>query len=217
MSWFNQPPNFPIFDGFFGIRGSAGQALDVVATSGQSRAPWYFHLFGVGTQLGYSSGIFLLVQIEILFGWHKKLRVLLLENFRTFKVMVISTGFGLGLFLVNGFFGSPGFVGCMCWWLQSIATMVLSEAEFCTGIVQKKHNPRFVSRFSWCFFTLLLNLVFLGKNVSFPQNAKNWAVVKHRRPAFICAIHHDVTWDRSSCDNSINRPENHQNYQPTDR
>ena len=74
--------------------------------------------------------------------------------------MVISTGFGWGLFFVNDF-GSPGFVGCIRWWLQNIATMVLSEAEFCTGTSKKNkiHDLFNVSldvslRCSWIWFSL---------------------------------------------------------------
>ena len=65
--------------------------------------------------------------------------------------------------------------------------------------------------------TLLLNLVFLGKNVSFPQNAKNFERLSNTegRPSFVpeswCYLGQVILWE------SINRPENHQNYQPTDR
>lgn len=145
---------------------------------------------------------------------HKNWGSCYLKIFKPSKSWWFFHRFRWGLFC-EWFFGSPGFVVLHEGDCKILQHWFLSEAEFCTGIVQKKQNPRFVSRFSWCFKNAAPEFGFPWKNVSFPQNAKNFERLSNTEGLFICArVMMLLGW--SSCDNSINRPENHQNYQPTD-
>ena len=203
--------------GFLGIR-SAGQALDVVATSGQSRAPWYFHLFGGWDPTGLFIGIFLVVQIEILLDGTKTEGLVGLVSKK--KSNLQSHG-DVHRFRVGAFFGEWIFWESRLRWVH-----VLVIAKYCnygfkrSGILHRDRPKKIKSTIFHNVSldvskTLLLNLVFLGKNVSNTERQELSGCQTQKAGLHLCQSH-DVTWDRSSCDNSINRPENHQNYQPTD-
>ena len=110
-----------------------------------------------------------------------------------------------GAFFVSDFLGVPASLCCMKV-IAKYCNYVFKRSGILHRDRPKKQNPRFVSRFSWCFFTLLLNLVFLGKNVSFPQNAKNFERLSNTegRPSFVpeswCYLGQVILWE------SINRP-----------